>query len=258
MKACVARVLIAASVACAPAMLPALPITKTLTLQVYQVCDNGGLNCASTGPAGDTFFSTATNAIWAQAGISVLYNFVGQINSTNFSFINDNVAGKRFQDLAAGYHFQSTTVVDMFLVHSASGAYGEGWYGRGGLVLGMDAILAYAAGGRIDTMAHELGHNFGLVDPLDPHVSTTDPGHSTNPNELMAGGGIRSVPLTVADINPNGSGYDLVTAYQVAFARKSSLLHDVVAPEPSTFVLMAVGVLGVVVIRRRRVGSTPA
>ncbi len=258
MRACFAKVLLATSVALSPITLPALPITKSLTLQVYQVCDNAGLNCASTGPAGDTFFSTATNTIWAQAGISVLYNFVGQIKSTNFSFIDDNVAGRKFQDLAAGYHFQSTTIVDMFLVHSVAGAYGEGWYGRGGLVMGMDAILAYAAGGRIDTMAHELGHNFGLVDPLDPEHSTTDPGHSTNPNELMSGGATRNVPLTVADINPNGSGYDLVSAYQVAFARKSSLLHDVVAPEPSTFVLMAVGVLGLVVIRRRRVGGITA
>lgn len=258
MRACFTRMLLAASVSLLPAMLPALPITKTLTLQVYQVCDDAGSNCASTGPAGDTFFSMATNTIWAQAGISVLYNFVGQINSTKFSFIDDNVTGQKFQDLAAGYHFQSTTVVDMFLVHSVAGAYGEGWDGRGGFVMGMDAILAYAAGGRIDTMAHELGHNFGLVDPLDPHYSATDPSHSNNPNDLMAGGAIRNVPLTVADINPNGSGYDLVTAYQVAFARKSSLLHDVVAPEPGTFVLMAVGVLGLGIFRRRRVGSITA
>ncbi len=258
MSARFAKMVLAASVVLSPSVLPALPITKSLTLQVYQLCDDAGSNCASTGPAADMFFGTATNTIWAQAGISVLYNFVGQINSTRFSSIDDTATGRKFQDLASGYHFQSTTVVDMFLVRSVAGAYGEGWYGRGGLVMGMDAIMAYAAGGRIDTMAHELGHNFGLVDPLDPHYSSADSGHSTNPNELMAGGATRNVPLTVADINPNGSGYDLVTAYQVAFARNSTLLHDVVAPEPSTFVLMAVGVFGLAVIRRRRVGGVTA
>ena len=74
----------------------------------------------------------------------------------------------------------------------------------------------------------------------------------------MAGGLSRNVELTVADINPNGSGYDLISASQIAFARKSSLLHNIVAPEPGAFGLFGVGVLGVIIMRRRRAGGITA
>ena len=56
----------------------------------------------------------------------------------------------------------------MFLVHNLdfNAAYGEGWLGFGGLVMNMDLVMAFNGGaGRIDTIAHELGHNLGLVQP---------------------------------------------------------------------------------------------
>ena len=56
----------------------AAPITKTVTVQVYQLCDDAGNNCASTGPAGNAFFSNETNKIWSQAGSQVIFNFVAQ------------------------------------------------------------------------------------------------------------------------------------------------------------------------------------
>ena len=52
----------------------------------------------------------------------------------------------------------------MFLVHTIAGAYGEGWFAWGGIGIAMDTVMAYNGGlGRIDTIAHELGHNLGLV-----------------------------------------------------------------------------------------------
>ena len=48
----------------------AAPITKTITVQVYQFCDDAGLNCASTGPAGNAYFAAETNKIWNQASMS--------------------------------------------------------------------------------------------------------------------------------------------------------------------------------------------
>ncbi len=235
----------------------AAPITKALTLQVFQLCDDSGNDCASLGPAGDTYYATEVNAIWAQAGIGVDFSFVQQINSTWFSDIDDSVSGRGFSDLAAAYgtHGPSGVLVDVFLVHTIAGAYGEGWVGAGGLVAGMDDILAFHSGdpayprGRIDSIAHELGHNFGLVSNSDPESDGS--GHSINPDELMAPGGIRNVPGTVADINPNGLQWDLISDYQINGTRRSSLLEDVAIPEPATVAIFASGLLALVAIRRR-------
>ena len=234
----------------------ASPITKTLTINVYQVCMTDGSNCAATGPGDPSqeFFAASTAKIWMQAGISVLYNFVGEIHNSLFTNIDDGVAGRTFDDLAhLGANYQSTTLVDMFLVHTVVGAYGEGWLGLGGLVMAMDTILGYAPGGRIDTMAHELGHNLGLVPPTDPNFDGSF--HSTDPNQLMASGGIRHIPLTLGDINPDGLGYDQLSENQINVARQSSLLRDVdvaAVPEPASLALMFASLASLLLLVRRR------
>lgn len=230
----------------------AMPIDKTLTINVYRICDDAGANCAADGSAssvGGQYFADSTNAIWSQAGISVNYSFKGFVNNSNFMYIDDAVDARSFRTLATtvtGY-YASSSVVDMFLVHTVAGAYGEGWWGRGGLVMAMDTIMGYSSVGRIDTMAHELGHNFGLADPSDPEYGSG--GHTTNASELMASGGIRLIPQTIGNIAPNGAGYDLLSAPQIAYARDSSLLQPV--PEPETWALMAGG-LGLLGFMRRR------
>ncbi|MFL5255501.1 MAG: PEP-CTERM sorting domain-containing protein [Rhodopila sp.] len=229
----------------------ATTIDKTLTVNVYQVCSDTGTNCASTGPAGDTYFAAEVNKIWAQAGISVAFDFVRQIDSSAFSNINDSSTSHRFQDLAYAYGTgPSATNVDMFLVHSVVGAYGEGWFGWGGLVIAMDDVMTFNGGiGRIDTIAHELGHNLGL---MPDNLSGSDgQGHSTIPQELMASGGIRSIPASLADIAPSGLGLDLLSAGEIAIVRQSSLLHDI--PEPATCLLL-LGAVGTIAGSRRRRG----
>ncbi len=239
----------------------ALPITKTATINIYQLCDDVGANCAATGPTGDTYFADSTHKIWEQAGIGFDFNFVSKINSSAFLHINDSVTGDSFADLQLTYGgWPSATSIDLFLVQTITvdsaghRAYGEGWLGMGGLVMGMQDIMGFNGGlGRIDTLAHELGHNFGL----QPDSLGGVDWHSTDPNNLMASGGIRHVPTTLSDISPNGLGYDRLTLAQVNYARQSSLLsnitHDTL-PEPTSPALFSVALLALSVSRYRKFG----
>lgn len=235
-----------------PVAASASPITKYLTIQVYQVCDNSGLNCASTGPVLDPYFTAETDKIWAQAGIGVGFNFAGTLNSTLFSTIDDTTgSGHTFGDLQNLYGGPSTITVDMFLVRNidSNTVYGEGWMGLGGLVMNMDLVMAYNGGlGRIDTIAHELGHNLGLV---PTSLGGDAGGHSASPNYLMASGSWRNVPTTSTDICPSGACLDLLPTDQIAYARQSSLLQDVV-PEPASIALFGSGVLALGMFRRWR------
>lgn len=215
-------------------------IDRMLTIQVYRFCDDAGANCASLGPSGNNYFAAETNKIWAQAGISVGFNFVSNINSTAFSSINDAVPGDGFVDLVTSYGSMgpSSSVVDMFLVRTVAGAYGQGWLGAGGLVIAMDTVMAFNGGlGRIDTIAHELGHNLGL--------DHTTPGN----NYLMTSGATRTVPTTIANITPDGLGLSLLSPSMIANVRDSSLLTTV--PEPFSLTLAAAGLLVIGIARRR-------
>jgi hypothetical protein len=253
------RSLLGLAVLISPALASA-QITKMLNVNVWRVCDNAGLNCARTTPTtgnstGDQYFALAANTIFAQAGIGVTFNFVGTKN--NSAFLNN---GDFNSIVSSGNHYQSATQMEMFLVNTLNNnSFGTGWLGLGGLVIAMDPVLNFNNNnGRLDTVAHEMGHNLGLVANNDPDSDGS--GHSTNPNQLMASGGIRNVPTSRNDIFPSGLGYDRISQFQINSARQSRLLRDVVTtvPEPGTVMLVAFGMVVVGVVGRRRASAAGA
>ncbi len=245
----------------APAFVNAMTIDKTVNVNVYQLCTDDGSACANQGPLGNSYYFTETNKIWAQAGISVSFTFIEQIKSSQFYDISDT-AGDKFDDLydfkfGVGMAGNVKNRVDMFLVNNYDGAYGVGYSGAGGLIMAMSTISAFNCGGaagctgRVDTLAHELGHNFGLVpEGFVDYAGSSDPGHSTGTNTLMNGGGTRLIPTTFAQIAPDGDGLDLLPQTHIDFARQSSLLSPV--PEPTSWAMFAVGLLGIGATLRRR------
>lgn len=223
----------------------AMPIDLQLVVTVRTVCDNAGLNCASQGPLGNLFYAAEGNKIWAQAGIELV--FVQGPNLNNTTLLNGQGSLGAFTAPLGG------TGTTMFLANSLSspGLYGFAYGNAGGLAISMSSVTSFNGGiGRLDTIAHEIGHNLGLY--FGPGASG---GHDNgNPNFLMASGGIRNVPTSLAQICPDPSPStcrSLLSPAHIATARASPLLTPI--PEPSTWALMALGGLLVgAAVRRQR------
>jgi hypothetical protein len=71
---------------------------------------------------------------------------------------------------------------------------------------------------------------------------------NTNPNFLMAAGGIRNIPNSLGQICPDGPCFDLLSQGHITLARNSGLLTPV--PEPTRLSLLALGLLGGGLARR--------
>jgi hypothetical protein len=222
----------------------AMTIDKQLVVTVRTVCDNAGLNCASQGPLGNLFYGLEGDKMWAQAGIDLV--FVIGPNVNNSALLNGQGSLAAFTAPLGG------TGTTMYLANTLSspGLYGFAYGNAGGLAINMSAVTSFNGGiGRLDTIAHELGHNLGLY--FGPGASG---GHdNSNPNFLMASGSIRNVPTGLAQICPDptpATCRSLLSPDHIATARASSLLTPI--PEPGTWALMAMGGLLVGAIVRRR------
>lgn len=191
------------------------------------------------GNASQELYLEATNKIWSQAGLTFNYLPFTSIISSEF-FVLDNQAEVDALFASAPGASMASTTISMWFVSDHFDAYGE-VNGIGGLASNRIVIAdSVFIEGRLDTIAHEVGHLLGLEHD-DPGVET---------NFLMRSGDDRLTPTTIADIFPDGAGLDRLTSSQISTALADAKVTAV--PEPSSLILIA-GTAGVAFLRRRRV-----
>ncbi|MEO0458275.1 MAG: zinc-dependent metalloprotease family protein [Cyanobacteria bacterium P01_A01_bin.114] len=197
-----------------------------LVIQPIQVCNDSGGQCAQTG-----FFEAVTQKIWDQAGLQVTFLPTNQLNdSTYLSVAPGAGSNSEFSQLsfsggagAFGRHPSSTRdsgpinlwFVDTIEVGSGLVQFGNAWVGSNGVLISDDIFDFNNGVGRIDVIAHEVGHNLGL------RHSTLGAGPANN---LMSDGRSRAIPSSIDDIYPDGARLSRLNDDQIREARSSGFL----------------------------------
>jgi hypothetical protein len=198
-----------------------------------RVCDDAGANCAGTG-----FFEAETDKIWAQANIDVTFLAIQDFNETDFLSLDD---GSEILNLfQAPGHAQSSdaAIINLWFVDEIWPAgvdttYGIALNNANGIAISDDTFSFNGGIGRLDTIAHELGHNLGLS-----HLYGSE-----NAGFLMTSSADRNIPGGFDDIVPGpGDALDKLTAGEISLALQSSY----VVPIPAAFWMFgsALGLLG--------------
>ena len=162
-------------------------------LNIIQVCDDAGSNCAPV-----NLNQTFTDKIWAQTGTTFNYSSITQLNSTAYL----NPTQTEANSLIDSYFGTGRALFayDVWFVNSFSGVPGL----RGLGALGGDGVVISSSSAAVDTLAHELGHNFG-----QDHTAASMLDAS---RYLMASGSIRSIPTGTGDVAPDGLQLDRLNA----------------------------------------------
>ena len=220
----------------------AIPVDRLVTVQPIRVVSDDAATGAQVG-----FFERETDKIWSQAGIDIDFLDVVSLAASRFLLLDEvSEILELFNKPGHGQHADAR-VVNLWFVDTiiTDRTFGIALVGGNGIAIGAAAFPDDDGAGRLDTIAHELGHNLGL-----PHPPEADPVN------LMTEGGPRVVPGSIDDIAPDGAALDRLTAAQIAAARDSPFaLPSVTAvsePAAWTELLLALAVATAIVIRRRR------
>lgn len=212
-----------------------------LTIQPYQVCLDDGSQCANV-----ETHEAAGDKVWGQAGIDLVFLPFIQINSTDLWAIETHL------DMPGP--FWDLNIIQMFFVSvidDTPGYVGLGWLGANGVAIA-DKIPDEVF--RLDTIAHELGHNLGLWHYDEEHGAPDDC-EAGEEFFLMSVCGVGRYPHLIEDILPDGDMYGKLSAGEISTAVATGLsrgwLTDVSIPEPSTVVFSLTG-LALIALRLRR------
>jgi hypothetical protein len=216
----------------------------TVYVQPIQICDNFGANCANSNRQ---LFVDETNKIYAQASVSVVFLSWNVFNAETYLDISSNLDYIEFDQLVAapgnGANANPLTL-NMWFVNSVAGAYGIAYFDANGILIANNVFSFNNGNGRLDTIAHEIGHNLGL-----DHYEVLNGGcNASTERHLMTTGGCRVVPTSILDIAPDGAQLDLLAASEISIIQAS----DFVVPEPVSMTITASGLLALLWVRRTR------
>ncbi|MEM9976042.1 MAG: zinc-dependent metalloprotease family protein [Cyanobacteria bacterium P01_D01_bin.2] len=197
------------------------PDRLVLEVQPIQVCNDAGIVCAQV-----ELFETIADKIWDQADIDITFLPLNQLNDSTYLTTDD----REFSDLSFsgnagdfGRHPDSTRTqgpinlwfVDVIQTSTGLIQFGNAWIGLNGVLISDDILDFNNGAGRIDVIAHEIGHNLGL------RHSTLGAGGADN---LMSGGSARTIPDSIDDIFPDGARLSRLTSAQIEEARDSNFV----------------------------------